>query len=69
MPLPGAIDHHVPDVVLLEVIVVDDHDIADHGIVGIDAEGLALVPIHIGLCQAPDGIGDEPVLVLVPTSS
>jgi hypothetical protein len=48
----------VPDVVGLLVVVVDDHDIADHFVPGIDAKWRTLVVVDIGLCEAADWVGD-----------
>ena len=36
--LPVLVDHHVPDVILSQIIVVDDHHIADHLLVTEDPE-------------------------------
>ena len=47
----------MPDVVFGNIVIVDYHDIANARVVGIDAEGLALRPVHIGLGKAADGVG------------
>ena len=63
-PLPVLVDHHVPDVILGQIIVIDDHHIADHLLVTEDPEGRALVIIHVGLRKAPDRMLHESLLSL-----
>ena len=52
LPLHGFVDHHVPDIVLGDIVIIDDHDISDHLSISIDAERLALVPVNICLRKA-----------------
>ena len=59
MPLFRFFDHHVPYIVLGNIIVIDHHDISDHFILRVDPERLALIPVNIGLRQAPYGVGNE----------
>ena len=53
----------MPDVVFRDVVIINDHDIADHGVLVINAEGLALIAVNIRLREAADGVGDERFLL------
>ena len=55
-PLARDIDHHVPYIVFRDIIIVDDHHIADHRVIFIDTEGLALLPVNIRLGEAADRV-------------
>ena len=57
--LHRLVDHHVPDIVFRNIIVIDHHDIADHLPFRIDPEGLTLVPVHIRLRKAPYQISEK----------
>ena len=61
-PLPVLVDHHVPDVILSQIIVIDDHHIADHQPAAVDAERLTLVAVDIGLRKAANWMGNEALL-------
>ena len=52
LSLLGGVYHHVPYVVGLLVIVVNDHHIADHPAIVTDAEWRTLAVIDIGLRKA-----------------
>ena len=58
------VDHQVPDVILLQIIVVDDHHIADHCLAAENAKRRTLVAVHVGLREAPDRVRDEFALPL-----
>ena len=60
--LVSGIDHQMPHIVFRHIKVINDHHIAHHGIAIVDAEGGALVPVHIGLRQTADGGGDKRLL-------
>ena len=59
----GFVLMYVPDVVFRDVVIINDHDIADHDVLVINAEGLALIAVDIRLRQAADGVRDERFLL------
>ena len=62
VPLLRAVDHHMPDIILGNVAVIDHQHIADHLPAREDPKGLALLPVDIGLRKAPYGVGDKHLL-------
>ena len=55
LSLVRRVDHEMPDIVGLFLTVVNNHDVSDHLVPGVNAEGHTLVPVHISLCQTADG--------------
>ena len=45
----------MPDIIFRNVIIIDDHNITDHGFIVVYAKWLALIAVNISLGKGTDG--------------
>lgn len=62
--LISFVNHHVPNIIFRDIIVINHHDIADHFFIIADAKWLALISIYISLCQTSDWMRNKFLLTL-----
>ena len=64
LPSSATLPSERTTIILWNVIVIDHHDVADHLSFGVNPEGLALIPVNVGLGKAPDRMRDKALLTV-----
>ena len=62
--LIGPVNHHMPYIILRDIIVINHHNIAHHFFTTVDSKWLTLISIYISLRQTSDWMRDKFLLTL-----